>query len=229
MTFPTAATRHRRDHAKFLSMIAAVTLLHQHQRERREIVVGSNGVSYLEATEADVALAALLARETLARAGETLAPQTRRLLAHLRAHADDVARALHCSPEEVDVTRRELRERLGWSDTQVRAATDRLVALEYLVVSGGGRGRCRTYRLVEDLCTLAAREEVTPTRNNEVRHVREEDPRTSHCEPSGKTDEFVKFVPFVDHDERSLERSASYPEASYPESPTTTGRSKGER
>ena len=41
MSFPTAATRHRRDHAKLLSMIAAVTLLHQHQRECRHVMVGT--------------------------------------------------------------------------------------------------------------------------------------------------------------------------------------------
>jgi hypothetical protein len=229
MNFPTAATRHRRDHAKFLSMIAAVTLLHQHQRERRQVILGANEVSYLEATEADVALAALLARETLARAGETLAPQTRRLLAYLRAHADDLALANGCAPEEVDVTRRELRERLGWSDTQVRAATDRLVALEYLVVSGGGRGRCRTYRLVAGFDTLAAREDVTSPKNDEVRRVRGQRSRTSHRELSGKTNEFVEFVPFVDHDERSLERSASYTAESYPEIFATTDLSMGER
>ena len=31
--FPDAMTRTRRDHMKFLTLIQAVTLLHQHQRE----------------------------------------------------------------------------------------------------------------------------------------------------------------------------------------------------
>jgi hypothetical protein len=227
MSFPTAATRHRRDHAKFLSMIAAVTLLHQLQRERRQVMVGTNEVTYLEATEADVTLATSLARETLARAGETLAPQTRRLLACLRTHADDVAKTNNCAPEEVDVTRRELRERLGWSDTQVRAATDRLVALEYLVVSGGGRGRCRTYRLVAGFDTLVAH--ATRTGNDGFRSVREEGARTLSSLVPGRTDEFVEFVPFVGDHVGTPFYEASYSGKSYPEIFAPTDRTKGER
>ena len=57
------------------------------------------------------------------------------------------------------ITRRQMRERLGWSDKQVRAATDRLVALEYLVASTGGRGRCRTYHLVAPIGPVGPRGE----------------------------------------------------------------------
>ena len=35
--FPSSATRHRRDHVKFLSMVTALATLHQHQRERRAL------------------------------------------------------------------------------------------------------------------------------------------------------------------------------------------------
>jgi hypothetical protein len=227
-SFPTTATRHRRDHAKFLSMIAAVTLLHQHQRERCQVTVDTNEVTYLEATQSDVALAAALAREVFARTGENLAPQTRRLLACLRAHTEHVARIQHLAPDEVDVTRRELREQLGWSDTQVRAATDRLVALEYLVVSGGGRGRCRTYRLVKDIGALAHDEPAHPTRYHD-REVREHNPRTFDRPVSGETDGFVGFVPFGDDDERALAYAPSYTDASYPEILTTRDLSKEER
>jgi hypothetical protein len=228
-SFPTGATRHRRDHAKFLSMIAAVTLLHQHQRERRQVAVGNNEVTYLEATEEDVTLAATLARETLARAGETLAPQTRRLLACLRTRACDTARINNCTPEEVDVTRRELREWLGWSDTQVRAATDRLVALEYLVVSGGGRGRCRTYRLVAGFDAVITHETRDQAHECESRHVRSAVLRTSNPLAPGKSDQFVGFVPFAYDDEHPLAHATSYPEVPYREIPTGSESSKGER
>lgn len=228
-SFPTAATRHRRDHAKFLSMIAAVTLLHQHQRERRHVTVGIHQITYLEATQADVTLAAALAREVLVRSGEALAPQTRRLLACLRLHADEVARATDCAPDDVDVTRRELRERLGWSDTQVRTATDRLVALEYLVVSGGGRGRCRTYRLVSGVDALVALEESTGARYDEVGEVRAEGARTADRLASGGTDQFGEFVAFAGHDERALLHANSYTEASCVESDATYEIAKGER
>jgi hypothetical protein len=148
--FPTSATRHRRDHAKMLSLIAAITLLHQFQRERRSAMMAGEDVGYLVATGDDVEFGVDLARRVLSRDIENLAPQTVRLLEVVRDRAATRARLDVVQPTEVDVTRRELRELLGWSDAQVRAATDRLVALEYLVVAGGGRGRCRTYRLVDE-------------------------------------------------------------------------------
>ena len=149
--FPSSSTRHRRDHAKVLSIIASVTLLHQFQREHHRVTLGTQTVTYLEASERDVTFALELAARILTRSADHLAPQTQRLLAALGDLARREAERRDCALHEINFTRREMREALGWSDTQVRVSTDRLVALEYLVVSGGGRGRCRTYSLVAEL------------------------------------------------------------------------------
>jgi hypothetical protein len=149
--FPSSSTRHRRDHAKVLSIIAAVTLLHQFQREHHTATFGTEIVTYLVATADDIAVGLELAARVLARNADSLAPQTHRLLVALREFARIAADQRGCDVSDIHFTRREMRERLGWSDTQVRAGTDRLVALEYLVVSGGGRGRCRTYCLVGEI------------------------------------------------------------------------------
>lgn len=191
--FPASSTRHRRDHAKLLSMISAVTLLHQFQRERKTVIVGDETVTYIEATREDIERSVALARHVLIRGTELLAPQAARLLKAVRDYVTTRSRRLGCEPFEVDVTRRELREHLGWSDTQVRSATDRLVALEYLVVAGGGRGRCRTYRLVPEFGEL-----------------RSSDPRTSETSSPGGTDEFVEFVGFGDEVTRNEVTFVSY-------------------
>jgi Fe2+ transport system protein FeoA len=149
--FPTTATRHRRDHAKLLSIVSALTVLHQHQREHKTLVVGDTTVEYLEASADDVANGIALARQVLVRGTDNLSPQAARLRAVFEEVAREKAAESECDLSEVGVTRRELRERLGWSDKQVRSGTDRLVALEYLVVSGSGRGRCRTYSYVFDI------------------------------------------------------------------------------
>ena len=154
LVFPSSATRHRRDHAKLLSLITALALLHQHQRERRTEMIDGVPFTYVEATPEDIEVASELCRRVLVRDAEALAPQARRLLAAVRTYAGEEASRGACEAAEIDVTR----ELLGWSDTQVRAATERLVALEYLVVSGGGRGRCRTYRLVPDFAPLPQRD-----------------------------------------------------------------------
>jgi hypothetical protein len=146
--FPSHSTRHRRDHAKLLALITAITVLHQFQREQMVLELDGETVTYLVASAQDIRLGLSLASQVVTRSDDHLAPQAQRLLGAfeelvgVRAHESDVA------PSDVEVTRRELRELLGWSLMQVRTTTDALVALEYLVVSGAGRGRCRTYRLV---------------------------------------------------------------------------------
>jgi hypothetical protein len=193
--FPATATRHRRDHAKLLGFISAIALLHQFQRERRTVLVAGEPATYLEATASDVEHGVALARQLLARTSEQLAPQTLRLYVAFRECASAQAKVLACDEHEVGITRRELREFLGWSDTQVRNATERLVALEYLVVSPGGRGRCRRYQLV-----------------GEFAPVRPLDERTFAPASSGETDQFVQFVPAARESTRGDRINTSYAE-----------------
>jgi DNA primase len=182
--FPATATRHRRDHAKLLSIISAVTLLHQHQRVHQTLTVGDTTVIYLEATADDVDRGMALARVVLMRGTDNLSPQAARLLQVVLDHANEEAEELGCDPVDVSVTRRQLRGLLGWSDMQIRAATDRLVALEYLVVAGGGRGRCRTYSYVPDMDQVGGQDGPVGA------------PGAPTSQPSspGETDEFVQLV-----------------------------------
>ncbi len=204
--FPSSATRHRRDHVKFLSMITALATLHQHQRERRTLILDGVEVSYVEATPEDVEYANELCRRVLVRDVDGLAPQAQRLLLEVRALVTEEAHDLEVAIYDVEVTRRQLRERLGWSVNQVRDATDRLVELEYLVVSGGGRGRCRSYRLVADV--------VTSTRSGgEVGVVGDDVPPTGHPSPSGGTDQLVPLV----HESHTRRDAAPSKGASYSE------------
>jgi hypothetical protein len=65
-----------------LTLIDAIALLHQHQRERKTATRGGGGttLTYIEATEADIAAANRLAAEVLTRSLDELPPQTRRFL-----------------------------------------------------------------------------------------------------------------------------------------------------
>ncbi len=193
ISFPSSAARHRRDHVKFLSMITALATLHQYQRERRTVVLDGAAMSYIEATPEDVAYASELCGEVLVRDLEGLVPQARRLLAEVRAFAAERALSFEEDIYEAEVTRRQLRERLGWSISQVRDATNRLVELEYLVVSGGGRGRCRSYRLVADLASTL---HVPVSEVGGVGEVGEPVSPTCDASPSGQTDKLAGLVPF---------------------------------
>ncbi len=148
--FADERTRTRRDHMKYLTLIRAVALLHQHQRPRRSAVRGGETVTYIEATLEDIALANRLAHEVLGRSLDELAPQTRRLLGHLDALVTAMAATENLPRSDVRFTRRQVREHCGWSDFQVRVHLDRLVGLEYVLVHRGGRGQSFVYELLWD-------------------------------------------------------------------------------
>jgi DNA primase len=139
LTFADTRTRTRRDHGKYLGLIAAVTLLHQHQREKKTTTVGGKTVTYIESTIGDIEVAHRLAHGVLGRSLDDLAPQTRRLLSAVHAYVTTEAKHLAVPVDLVRFTRRQLREHLaaagaGWGDTQLKVHLARLVDLEILVV-----------------------------------------------------------------------------------------------
>jgi DNA primase len=149
LTFADARTRTRRDHGKYLGLIAAVTLLHQHQRTRKTTTLAGQSVTYVESTLADIEVANRLAHAVLGQSLDELPPQTRRLLQAVHAWVTSEAERLDIPVELVRFTRRQLREALGFGDTQLKIHLARLVDLELLVVyrlESGGFGYELTWR-----------------------------------------------------------------------------------
>lgn len=140
LTFLDDQTRTRRDHRKYLGLIRAIALLHQHQRPIRTLArpEGGEPVLYIEATVADIAMANRLAHAVLGTTLDELPPQTRRLLALIRTWAEDRATAEVVKPRDLRFTRREVREATGWGDTQLKVHLRRLEELEYLLTRRDG-------------------------------------------------------------------------------------------
>ena len=130
LTFADGRTRTRRDHPKYLALISAIALLHQHQRPRRTVTHAGREVTYVEATGADVECANRLAAGILGQSLDELPPQTRRLLELLDAIVTRIAATDQIDRSVVRFTRRQLREELGWGDTQLKVHLARLVDLE---------------------------------------------------------------------------------------------------
>ena len=135
LTFPDERTRMRRDHSKYLTLIGAIALLHQYQRPVR----AAQGVSYVEATRDDIAMADRLMKELLARSLDELPPQTRKLLPLLAQLVNGRA--------DFRFSRKEVREFTRWGHTQLKLHLRRLEELEYLIVHRGGRGQSFVYEL----------------------------------------------------------------------------------
>ena len=150
LTFRTDQTRYRRDHAKYLTLIAASALLHQYQRPRTTRLRSGQSEPCVVATPADLELANRLATATLTPQVETLLPQTRQLLTWLQAHVEQRSALERIPRHDVRFTQREIREACGWSDRTVRRQLSRLVDLEYVVGSRTARGLQRHYQLLCD-------------------------------------------------------------------------------
>jgi DNA primase len=148
LTFLDDRTRTRRDHVKYLTLIRAIALLHQHQREVKTITHEGKPVEYIEATLEDIATANRLAAEVLGRSLDELPPQTRRLLELLDGWVTKETERLEKGRADFLFSRRDLRAAAGWGDTQLKVHLARLVDLEYLLIHRGGRGQSFVYELL---------------------------------------------------------------------------------
>ena len=150
LTFRSESTRLRRDHQKYLSLIDAIALLHQHQRSIRSVEHAGRTIEYVEATLDDIALANRLCADVLGRSLDELPPQTRRVLGLLDAMVRERMARSALVRTDVRFTRAEARASTGMHDTQMRLHLERLVQLEYVLPHRGQRGQSFVYELLFD-------------------------------------------------------------------------------
>jgi DNA primase len=145
--FPDHMTRTRRDHAKLLTLIDSIALLHQHQREIKRDTRGGDTLEYIEATAEDLTLAKQLMRQVIMPSLDELPPHTRRLLGVIGQMVKEECERLEIESSEYRFTRRSVRQYSQWGDTQLRVHLRRLEEMEYLRVRYGGPGQTFVYQL----------------------------------------------------------------------------------
>jgi len=150
LTFAAQQPRLRRDHAKYLALIRAVALLHQH--DGRAITTHDDGTRSIDVTRRDIQVANRLAGAVLGRSLDDLTGPQRSVLEALHRFVAACAQAQACRPGDVRFTRRDFRESMHcrWSGTQVKMHLDALQRMEYLVVHHGGNGSLYRYSLLWD-------------------------------------------------------------------------------
>jgi DNA primase len=147
LDFPSSMMRARRDHERFMDLIACVCFLRQFQKEERE----EAGMAYIACDLEDYRIAHDLMQSILPstltnfpKAAMGLYDQVRELL---QKKAEDESLEV----EKVSVTQREIREATGLSQMFVKRNMKILCDYEYLIGSGSGaRGSKRSYRLFKD-------------------------------------------------------------------------------
>jgi len=150
LTFTSDRTRTRRDHEKYLTLIDAIALLHQHQRTPESREVKGRSVPFIRATLDDIALANRLAPELLGRSLDELPPQTRRLLEIVKGLVKAIAKAQVMDTQQVLFSRRDIQQKSGWSYSQIKRHLLRLQEEEYIAPRLGRMGATLKYELLID-------------------------------------------------------------------------------
>jgi DNA primase len=148
LTFTTGRTRTRRDHEKYLTLIDTIALLHQHQREPIKHQLAGREIEMLPVTIEDIEAANRIAPEVLGRSLDELPPQTRRLLESIKELVRARMKAEKIEQRISLFSRKELREKTGWSETQTRLHLERLEAMEYVHRRSGKQGSLCRYELL---------------------------------------------------------------------------------
>jgi hypothetical protein len=150
LTFLDHATRTRRDHMKYLTLIRTIALLHQHQRPVRVVEHRGQRLEYLEVTRDDVELANRICHEVLGKSLDELPPQTRALLGELDVLVRAACTQLSVARADCRFSRREVRVATGLGNTQLKVHLARLVDVEYVLVHRGKQGQGYVYELAYD-------------------------------------------------------------------------------
>ncbi len=150
LTYPSERLIHRREQRKYLSLINSIALLHQYQREIKTARRGEIEIEYVEVELSDIALANELAEEILGKAMDELAPPVRGMFDAITKACREKAAELKIKTEDVQLTRREIREMTAWSDWQVRMYCQKLVEMEYLFAVVAANGKPAVYQLARD-------------------------------------------------------------------------------
>jgi hypothetical protein len=146
--FPTNLMRSRRDHDRFLDLIASVCFVRQYQKKTETV----GGVEYIRCDLEDYAVAyRIMVEGVLASTVRELPAGAIGLYGELRTWVSREAERQRLRPEEVSFTQRQVREYTGLGQTWIKQALRQLVDYEYLSIARGGGERTRAfYRLRSD-------------------------------------------------------------------------------
>lgn len=160
LEYPFDRLQMRREFDKYMTLINAIALLHQHQRPVKTADRGGRPFEYIEVSPEDIALANKLVLEFFPYSLDELAPHTRKFCHEIRKY-------IEANGGDVSFTRKQLRDFTGWSDWPVRQALEQLVELGYLSRTGVN-GTATLYKLLVD-ATEEGRKKIFLTSANELK------------------------------------------------------------
>ena len=134
----------RRNQAKYLCLIRAVCFLRQMQKEVKKV----GDVEYVEVDGEDVKVAADIANRIFFQKPEDMSEPSRALLRLVNEYVRERAREEKKNAADIVFTRRQVRERIGWTNYRLHIHIKELVDFEYVAIEAGRNGVCLRYRLI---------------------------------------------------------------------------------
>jgi DNA primase len=147
LDFPTNVMRSRRDHERFIDLIASVCHLRQFQKEKKT----QGDITYIECDLYDYKIAYDITMGILPHTLNTFPSSAASLYKIVRNLIKEKAKKNGLLPTEVTITQRELREESGLSQQFVKNNMRELINYEYLITENlASRGMRKQYKLVSD-------------------------------------------------------------------------------
>jgi DNA primase catalytic core len=153
LSFPDALMRSRRDHERFVDLIACVCFLRQFQKKEKQTREDGSGesVRYIECDLQDYRVAYRILCATLPATLSSFPPSAIELYGAVRLILKEKAVRLGLKSTEVSVSQREIREATGFNQRWIKRYMHLLCEWEYLTAAGvRGRGGRNSYKLVRD-------------------------------------------------------------------------------
>lgn len=148
LNFPTSLMRTRRDHDRFLDLIACVCYLRQFQKKEE-----TNGtLHFIKCDMEDYKIAyRIMIEGVLASTMRELPESAQIFYEQMRKFAREESAKQKLGVTEITITQRQMREFTGFSQTSVKVNIRLLLDYEYITALSGGRERSKGfYRLKSD-------------------------------------------------------------------------------
>jgi hypothetical protein len=161
LDFPTALMRTRRDHDRFLDLIACVCFVRQFQKQEET----DGALSFIRCDPEDYRIAyRIMVEGVLSSTLRELPSGVQLLYDQIRALGRSEAAKQNIEATEVSMTQRQIREWTGLAQTSIRMSIRQLLDYEYLTVARGGGERSKGfYRLKEDVSIISTDLSMIPT------------------------------------------------------------------
>ena len=171
LDFPTSLMRTRRDHDRFLDLIACVCFVRQFQKKEER----TGDIRFIRCDLEDYRIAyRIMVDGVLASTLRELPAGSQLLYTEIRTLARTESMKQGIEPTEVSLTQRQIREATGQSQMTVKTGVRLLVDYEYLAVARGGSARSKGfYRLKEDAEIGTTDLSMIPTPESMHRMIRE--------------------------------------------------------